>query len=280
MSQKSAQQIIERAQREVAARRVETAQQRWGGVWSWLFLALLSSVLVAFLLAPRALPEKLFLAMGGVSGLRPAHSFVAGDLRLPLEARTTGMYGGFTLAFVSLAVLRRVGARRLGSPRMNRVIVAFFAIMIFDGINSTLATLGWPHLYTPTNPLRLFTGVLFGTAMACSLIWLVGMVGRPRTDESTRYVLQTWWNLGILVTLNLLFAFLVMQEQTLFYYPIALVSTIGVVGALTMGLLLLVLTLGGMAGRVTHMRYIVAPSALAALLACAILAGAAAMRWL
>lgn len=279
MSQKSAKQIVERAQQEVSARRVATAQQRWGGVWGWLFLALLSSVLVAFLLAPGALSEKLLFAMGGVSGLRPAHSFVAGDIRLPLEARTTGMYGGFTITFIALAVLRRLGARRLGSPHINKVIVAFFAVMIFDGVNSTLATLGWPHLYTPTNPLRLFTGVLFGIAMACSLVWLVGMVGRPRTDEAARSVLQTWWDLGILVSLNLLFAFLVMQEQTIFYYPIALLSTIGVVGALTMGLLLLVLTLGGLAGRVTHMRYVVAPTALAALLACAVLAGAAAVRW-
>ena len=93
-------QIIARAQRDVAARRLAAVEHRWGGPWRLLLPALVLAVLVAFLVAPAPLPRKLLLAMGGVCGLRPTHSYFVGGVQLPLEARMTGIYGGFLLTFV------------------------------------------------------------------------------------------------------------------------------------------------------------------------------------
>ena len=82
-----ADQIIARAQGEVASRRAAGRERRWGGRWPWLLSTLVLAVLVAFLAAPQPLPRKLLLAMGGVCGLRPAHSYFAGGIQLTIESR-------------------------------------------------------------------------------------------------------------------------------------------------------------------------------------------------
>ena len=122
-------QIVARAQRDVAERRKAAVERRWGGPWRWLLLFLVLTVLVIFLAAPAPLPRKLLLAMGGVCGLRPAHSYFVGGVQLPLEARMIGIYGGFLLTFVVLLACQRLGARRLGSPLVIGILAICFMSM-------------------------------------------------------------------------------------------------------------------------------------------------------
>jgi hypothetical protein len=75
------------------------------------------------------------------------------------------------------------------------------------------------------------------------------------------------------------FAAMVMWEQAIFYYPIALASVGGVVLALTLVTLLVVLGMSELHGRSTNARQLVAPSALSLLVACAVLGLSAAIRW-
>ena len=272
-------QIIARARQEVAARQMQVAEQQWGGRWRWLLPALVLAVLIAFIATPAPLPRKLLLAMGGVCALRPAHSFFAGGVQLPLESRMTGIYGGFTLTLIVLLAFRRLGARRPSSKLVIGILVLFFTSMAFDGINSTLAELGLPHLYRPTNMLRLLTGLLSGIAIAPVLVWLLGIVAVPRTDAPPRAVVRSFWELAALLALNAGFAALVVDGRAAFYYPTALISVLGVVGVLAIVALLVILAISGLAGRVTHLRQVMAPGALALLVAFAVLASTAAARW-
>lgn len=271
----SEEQVSARARMEVS----ERLQRRWGGVWSRLPGALVLAVLAAFLLVPLPLREKLMAAMGGVCVLRPSHSYFAGESQLPLEARMTGIYGGFALATVLLLIFRRVGARRLASKPVISVLGLGFAAMVFDGINSTLAEASLPHLYTPTNALWLATGLLSGTALAPVLLWLLSTVAVPGTDAAELSVVRSPWELIVPVGLSALFAALVMSGHPLSYYPVALISIAGVVGLATSAALLLVLPVGGLDGRVTRWRQLLAPGGVALLLALGVLAGAAAVRW-
>jgi uncharacterized membrane protein len=272
-------QIIARARQEVAARRMQVAEQRWGGRWRWLLPALVLTAIVAFSVAPAPLPRKLLLAMGGVCALRPGHSFFAGGVQLPLESRMTGIYGGFMLTLIVLLAFRRLGARRLGSKLLIGILVLFFTSMALDGINSTLTELGLPHLYTPTNVLRLLTGLLSGVAIAPFLVWLLGIVAAPRTEAPPRAVVRSFWELISPLALNAGFAALVVDGRAVFYYPVALISVLGVVGVLAIVALLVILAIGGLDGRVTHLRQVVAPGALALLIAFAVLGATAARRW-
>ena len=272
-------QIIAQAQREVAARRGAAVEQRWSGPWRWLLPALVLAVLIVFLAAPAPLPRKLLLAMGGVCALRPAHSYFAGGVQLPLESRMIGIYGGFLLTLIALLIFRRLGARRLGSMLTIGLLALFFASMAVDGINSTLAELGFPHLYTPTNMLRLMTGLLSGIAIAPFLVWLLGLVAVPAMEESRRAVIRSPWELAVPLALNAGFAAMVLDGRAIFYYPIALIGVTGVVIALASVASLVILAAGGLGGQVTRLRQVVGPGALALLVTFAFLGTLAAARW-
>lgn len=272
-------QIIQRARQEIVARRTAAMKQRWGGPWRWLLPTLALAILLAFLATPEPLPRKLLLAMGGVCGLRPAHSYFAGGVQLPMESRMTGIYGGFTLMLLVLLLRGRLGARRLGSRSVIGMLALFFVSMVADGINSTLVEIGLPQLYESTNATRLLTGLLSGIAIAPLLIWFIGVMGAPRTVAPPRAVVRSLWELLLPLAVNGGFAALVMSEQAAWYYPIALVSVGGIVGVLAIVALLIILAISGLDGRITRWRELVAPGALALLIAFTILAGTAAIRW-
>lgn len=182
-------QIIAQAQQQVAARR--TTRQYPGGPWHWLLPLLALAVIVGFVLAPGTLPDKLLWLMGGICGLRPAHSYFAGDLQLPIEARMVGIYGGVMLTLLLACAARRADAQRLGSPLVLALLALFFGSMVFDGVNSTLITLGLPHLYETTNLHRISTGLLSGIAIGAVLAWLIGTTALPPKARAPSRVIRS-----------------------------------------------------------------------------------------
>lgn len=272
-------QVVAAAQQQVAARRTGEIEQCWGGSRRWLPPALVVAVLLAFLAAPGWLPRKLLLAMGGVCSLRTSHSYFASGVQLPLESRTTGIYAGFLLTLVLLLFGGRFGARRLGTRFVLAALALMFGSMAFDGINSTLFEVGLPALYTPSNPLRLATGLLSGIAIAPFMIWLWGVVAAPDTEAGRRPVVRSLGELAAPLALNAGFALLVVGGRSTFYYPVALISVAGVVALLAGGAFLPVLMLGGLEQRVTRLRQVIGPVGVATLLALAVLALTATLRW-
>lgn len=105
--------IVTQAHQVIAARREAQRASRTNS-WTIVLLCLIGLALGSFLVYPAPMTDKLLLAMGGVCGLRPHHSYVAGGTQLPLEARMTGMYGGFMLTLGWLLLRRRLGAQDLG----------------------------------------------------------------------------------------------------------------------------------------------------------------------
>lgn len=278
MDEERTEQIIARARQAVADRRGMAHRPGWFAGSDWLLPALVLVVLIAFAVAPRPLPEKLSLALKGVCGLRPSHSYFAGSLQLPLEARLLGMYGGFALTLAFLIAIGRLGARRLSNRATLIVLTLLFAVMVFDGGNSTLSELALPHLYAPTNLLRLLTGVLAGIALAPLLLWLVGAVVLARTGSPDRAVIRSPWELCAPLAMNMLFALIVVQEDPAMCYPITLIGVAGVIGMLAIVALLVVQSVTGRSGRVTQVRQLIAPGSLALLLTFAVLASTAALR--
>ena len=272
-------QIVARAQQEVAERQARSTTQRWNGLWRGLLPALILALLILFLVAPGSLPDKLLLAMGGVCGLRPAHSYFVGGMQLPLEARMTGIYGGALITLVMLLALGRLGARRLGGTWVLGILMLFFLSMAGDGINSTLTDLGLPHLYTSTNLTRLVTGLLSGIALAPVLVWLLGVVMTPHAPEPRRAVIRAPWELAVLLALNASFAALVLDGRAAFYYPVALISVAGVVAVLASVTFMGIVAMGGLTGQMTRLRHLLIPGALAVLITFAVLAMTAAARW-
>lgn len=275
----AAEQIVGRAQREVATRSATHAGGPPGHESSWLSPALVLAALVAFIAMPGALPQKLLWLMGGVCGLRPAHSYFAGGVQLPLESRMVGIYAGFSLSLMVLLTCRRGGARRLARWPTVVLLTLFFGSMAFDGINSTVYEFGGPFLYAPSNLGRLITGLLAGTAMAPALLWIVNLAAAPLDDGNERLVVRSVWELAPLLALNGLLGAMVLSGQPFGYYPIALLSVGGIVATMALAVLLVLVAAGPLSNRVTHSRQLVSPGALAVLVALAVLLVLAAGRW-
>ena len=189
-----------------------------------------------------------------------------------------GIYSGFMLTFVVLWLAGRTHARRLGGLWVLAVLVIMFASMVFDGVNSTLAELRLPHLYAPTNILRLGTGLLSGIALAPFLVWLFGVVTLPR-DNVPQRVVRGPWECLVPLAVAAGFAALVIRGPGWSYYPVSIISVGGVVAVIAGVALLIILIVSGYGKQVRRSNDLVAPGAVALLVAFAILAASAMLRW-
>lgn len=159
-------------------------------------------------------------------------SFHIGGRPLPLCARCTGMYLG---AIIGLVFQHRFGNRCSATP--PRPIIAIFAFLAlafaFDGINSYLTLFpALPHLYPPTNSLRLITGSGMGLVLAAMLYpaFQQSVYRQVRDEPAIKTLSQVFSLLLITAFLDLL----VMSQNPLLLYPFALLSAAGVLTLLTM----------------------------------------------
>ncbi len=159
-------------------------------------------------------------------------SYHIGERPLPLCARCTGMYLG---AIVGLVFQSIVGKRCSGTPpkRIIGVLVVIALLFAMDGINSYLTLFpGFPHLYTPHNTLRLISGTGMGLVIAAMLypafhqtIW---------QEVCGKAALKNLPQLFSLIAVAAMVDVLVLTQNPLFLYPLALLSAAGVLMLLTM----------------------------------------------
>jgi uncharacterized membrane protein len=162
----------------------------------------------------------------------PERSFVLGDRHFPLCARCTGTFLGVVLGLVVMLLLRRHRASRLPPIPVLGVLVLFVGLWAFDGLNSYMTFFpGAPHLYEPRNSLRLATGMLNGLAL---ILFVFPIFNFTLWRETTRQrTLKNLWELAaILLVAALLFVAIVMPVGFLLY-PLAILSSLGVVLMLT-----------------------------------------------
>jgi len=170
----------------------------------------------------------------------PERSFHIAAYQLPLCARCSGMYLG---AMLGLLFQILVSKRRSGFPTWRVIIPLAFLVLAFavDGVNSyvylikeTYPTLvaNIPNLYIPNNVLRLLTGSGMGLAIAAVMfpafnqtIW---------KEQDTRPALSGLKNFAILLAIMLVLDLLVLTDSAIVLYPLAIISSGGVLVLLTM----------------------------------------------
>jgi uncharacterized membrane protein len=200
-----------------------------------LVVVILSAVIVALFVEspPHSVLGKTDLVGFAVCHRIPERSFILDGQQLPLCARCTGTFLG---AMLGLAVMLALGRRRsahLPPVPIIGLLLVFMGIWALDGLNSYLGLFpGAPQLYQPQNWLRLATGLLEGVALAILVLPIFNLtVWRdPKPEPVIRNLTEM---LAILPLVGLLT--LVIQAQIDFLlYPLAIVSTLGVVILLTM----------------------------------------------
>src|SRR4030065_1938178 len=115
---------------------------------------------------------------------------------------------------------------------MVSMAVLFLAFAV-DGINSYLSLFpGVPTLYPPNNTLRLLTGSGMGVVIAAVLF--IAFNQTVWKDWEAAPALGDWRTFGGLLGLGLFFDGLILIENPLVLYPLALISALGVMVLLTM----------------------------------------------
>jgi uncharacterized membrane protein len=189
-----------------------------------IFPALL---LVVFLLLPWPLMEKLRAIGRTVCMLRPDHSYFLAGEQLPLEARTMGIYAGLLIALVYLLLIGRRRAIRLPPWPLIVILMGFIVVMGIDGLNSTAHDIGLPHLYVPSNLLRLVTGLLTGVAIAPFILLAVNATLWQESESQA--VLGGFGELLGLLIVEALFFLGVVSGAPWLLYPVSFISAGGVV---------------------------------------------------
>ncbi len=248
------------------------APQRVRRVWEpplWAIIAL-GAVYVAALAALIFLPggtllDRLRALDGGICSQIPSHSFYPAGQQLPLCARNTGIYLGFSLGFLTLLGAGRARVSRLPGLPVALALLGLVGLMAVDGFNSLFLDLGAPHLYQPQNMLRLLSGLGAGTAMIAFIIPVTnGLLWRT---EDARPSFRSFEQLAVVVPL-LLLAFLAVSSQTAWLlYPIAILSSLGLVLALSLVNLVFLICFSPLIGRFERLRQVLPMFTLAAALA-------------
>lgn len=213
---------------------------RLGGISRWLVpLAAILAVAAWLYIAPPG-----FLGKADAIGYAVCHriderSFHVLGRQLPLCARCTGE---FNAAAVGLIFQALVAGKRMRLPRRGiiAIMAVFFLAFAIDGSNSYLylikssapgALEQIPNLYIPNNVLRLFTGSGMGIALAAVMYPVVNQsIWRQPVDRSA----LEWKSFGALVGIVLLMDLLVLTENPVVLYPVAILSVLGVLALLSM----------------------------------------------
>lgn len=195
-------------------------------------LALLYLVLLAALvfLPGQSLIERLQWLDSGVCAQLPTHSFYPGGERLPLCSRNTGIYLGFLITITTLYITRRGQVQSLPAWPIALVLACGVLALVIDGSNSLLLDLGLPHLYQPHNLLRLATGLLTGLAMGAFVLPVLNQLFWYHSNELRS--VPSWRTLLQFLPALILCYFAVASQSSLILYPVALLSTLGLLTAL------------------------------------------------
>jgi uncharacterized membrane protein len=193
----------------------------------------LSVIVLAIQLPPAALLGKADVVGYAICHRIPERSFFLNGRQLPLCARCTGTFLGAIVGLVAMFLYGRRRASSLPPVPVLGMMIVFTGIWGFDGLNSYMTFFpGAPHLYEPRNWLRLTTGLLNG-------ITLMGLVYpifnfTVWAEPSRERVFKNVWELLALVPVWVLIILALQAGLDFLLYPLALLSSLGVVVMLTL----------------------------------------------
>ncbi len=215
-------------------------QMKFKSVLRWVVPVAALMALAAWLyIAPPGLLGKLDAVGYAVCHRLDSHSLHVAGQQMPLCARCTGE---FNAAFIALIFQGFLSRKRSQLPNRGilAVLVLFFLAFAIDGSNSYLALLkqsyagaftNIPNLYVTDNTMRVFTGSGMGIAMATVLYPMYNQSIWTQPDERRSL---SWPQFGILVGIVLLFDLGMLSGSPLILYPVAFISTAGVLALLSM----------------------------------------------
>ncbi|WP_160145599.1 DUF2085 domain-containing protein [Dictyobacter aurantiacus] len=213
-----------RVQQEMSAG--NTCYPWLNGLLAVCYLALLAT---AIWCPGATLLERLRWLDSGICAQLLTHSLYPGGERLPLCSRNTGIYLGFFVTMIMVFIRKRGRAQVLPKKSLIIALCVGICFLAVDGINSLFVDLGISHLYQPNNLLRLASGLLAGLAMGVFVLPVInGLIWR---HSNTQRSLPAWIELGWFLPVLLLCFYAAASQSGLALYPLAILSTLGLLTA-------------------------------------------------
>jgi uncharacterized membrane protein len=228
---------------------------------TWLALIALAVIFTAwFVNAPAGLLGKADSIGYAICHRIDSRSFHIGNVQFPLCARCTGIYLGVVLGIGIMAALGRWRGGSLPPRRVMVVMVLFISVMGVDGVNSYMKLLpGLSSVYEPQNWLRLLTGILTGVAVSGLIYPVFNQTLWQHWQD--RPVVRGLGELFTIVLAALIVAGLVLTNNPIILYPLALISAGGVVLLMSMLNAIIFVLVTGTANRATRWRDLLMPLA-------------------
>lgn len=227
---------IEQAEPIAATTVSVPAKRRPAGPPDWLIAGLALAYVVALSALAfwpgASLLDRLRTLDGGICAQIPSHTLIIGGQYLPLCSRNTGIYMGFISTFLFLVASGRLRAAFLPGKWVAVVLGIAVLFMAEDGFNSLFLDLGLPHFYQPHNLLRLASGLGTGVAMAAFIIPVANTLIWREEDERASFA--SLRELAVIVPVLLLVFLAVSSPLAQVLYPVALLSSTGLVIALSL----------------------------------------------
>jgi len=193
----------------------------------------LSIIVLAIQLPPSALLGKADVVGYAICHRISERSFFLNGRQLPLCARCTGTFLGAILGLVAMLLYGRRRASSLPPVPVLGVMILFTGFWAFDGFNSYMTFFPRaPHLYEPRNWLRLTTGLLNGIALVGLVFPIFNFTvwREPSRERGFKNI----WELLALLPFVLLIILALQAGLDFLLYPLALLSSLGVVMMLTL----------------------------------------------
>jgi uncharacterized membrane protein len=226
----------------------------------------LGIIILALQLPPAALLGKADVVGYAICHRIPERSFFLNGRQLPLCARCTGTFLGAVLGLAAMLLLGRRRASSLPPVPVLGVMILFTGFWAFDGLNSYMTFFpGAPHLYEPRNWLRLTTGLLNGIALI-GLVYPIFNFTLWR-EPSRERVFKSVWELLALLPAVVLIILALEAGLDFLLYPLALLSSLGVVMMLTLLNALIATLVLGREGYAQTWRQVLIPLVVGAALA-------------
>ncbi len=151
-----------------------------------------------------------------------------------LCARCSGMYLGFFLYLALVLISGREKWTAFSPLPILALMVTFIAIMGVDGVNSYSHFFpGFPHVYSPNNTLRLFTGLGTGLAIGTFIVPAVNQTVWHQSAQTEKAAVGTFGELVGLLVITILGGLLLLTELPLTTYILAILSVLGLLLILT-----------------------------------------------
>lgn len=212
-----------------ALERISLPKQYWKGLVIFAFMLTLFAWLMN---TPPGVLGKADAIGYAVCHRIDLRSFHIGDVQLPLCSRCSGMYLG---AMVGLIYQLVIGRRRIGMPSWKIILPTAIFVLLFavDGLNSFYSLFSnSPGLYQPNNTLRLLTGTGMGLAIAVALFPAFNATVWHLVDPRPAFINLRTFVIMVLIAMGL--NALILLQNPIILYPLALVSAVGVLVLLTL----------------------------------------------